>query len=371
MPAAVCFDDRFGEHDMGRGGLYLPVGGLIEDDVFVDNTARIVRTRNLFREAGLDGLVEMVAPRAATIDELTRVHSPAHVERMREVSAAGGGDAGGGYTPMDSRSYDLALLSAGSALTALELVLDGRVDVAHAMVRRSGHHAWRDSGYGFCIFNNCAVAAAAARAAYGLERVAIIDVDVHHGNGTEAIFVDDPAVLTISIHQDRSFPVETGGVGTVGEGAGAGRNVNVNLPAGTGDAGYHDALDRIVVPVLLEFEPELLIVACGVDASLFDPMARLGVTAGGFAGIAARLLAVADEACGGRLISVQEGGYSPVYSPFCWLAFVETIARLERHDDPWERFIAGQPVCRELAPFQVEANDATRRALSGYWTSLR
>ncbi len=371
MATAVCFDDRFETHDMGRGGLYLPVGGLVEDDVFVDNTQRIVRTRNLFRTAGLDELLEVVEPRAATPEELLRVHSQEHVERMREVSAAGGGDAGGGYTPMDGRSYDLALLSAGSALTSLELVLSGRVDTAHAMLRRSGHHAWRDSGYGFCVFNNCAVAAAAARDVHGLDRVAIVDVDAHHGNGTEAIFLGDPSVLTVSIQQDRSFPVATGAVETVGEGDGKGVNVNVNLPAGTGDPGYHDALDRIVVPVLREFRPELLIVACGVDGSLFDPMARLGLTAGGFAGIAGRLLAVADETCGGRLLSVQEGGYSPVYSPFCWLAFVETIARLELHDDPWEAFIADQAVCRELAPWHVEANDATRRSLAPYWAALR
>ena len=371
MATAVCFDDRFGDHDMGRGGLYLPVGGLIEDDVFVDNSQRIVRTRNLFREAGIDRQVELVAPRTATVDELCRVHAPEHVQRIQGVSAAGGGDAGGGYTPMDARSYDLALLSAGSALTAVELVLSGSTGAAHAMVRRSGHHAWRDSGYGFCVFNNCAVAAAAAREAHGLDRVAIVDIDAHHGNGTEAIFLGDPSVLTVSIQQDRSFPVETGGVEVVGDGDGSGFNVNVNLPAGTGDPGYHDALDRIVVPVLLEFEPELLIVACGVDASLFDPMARLGVTAGGFAGIAERLLAAADLTCSGRLVSVQEGGYSPVYSPFCWLAFVETIARLERHDDPWEPFIAGQAVCRELAQWQVDANDATRRALTVHWASLR
>jgi acetoin utilization deacetylase AcuC-like enzyme len=355
---------------MGRGGLYLPVGGLIEDDVFVDNPARIVRTRNLLSATRVDEQVQMLVPRAATAEELLRVHSAEHVDRMREVSEAGGGDAGGGYTPMDAQSYELALLSAGSALTALEVVVSGEVDAAHAMLRRSGHHAGRDSGYGFCIFNNCAVAAAAARAVHGLERVAVVDIDVHHGNGTEEIFWSDPSVLTISIHQDRSFPVETGGVGSIGEGPGTGRNVNVNLPAGVGDPGYLDALDRIVVPILLDFRPELLIVACGVDANLFDPMARLGITARGFAGVAQRLLSVADEVCGGRLVSVQEGGYSHVYAPFCWLAIIETIARLDLHDDPWEDFIAGQAVCREEASWHREANDVTRRALLPYWPSL-
>jgi acetoin utilization deacetylase AcuC-like enzyme len=367
MTTALIWDDRFATHDMGRGGIYLPVEGLVEDDLHVDNTARILRTRNLVAQAGLDDVLRIAPPREARIEELLRVHSSEHVERMQAVSAAGAGDAGGGYTPMDGRSYELALLSAGSALTALELVLSGEAPTAHAMLRRSGHHASRDSGYGFCVFNNCAVAARHAQAAFDLDRVAIVDIDAHHGNGSEAIFAADPSVLTVSIHQDRSFPVETGSVEAVGVGEGAGRNVNVNLPAGTGDSAYHDALDRIVCPILREFGPELIIVACGVDANLFDPLARLGVTAAGFAGIAARLLAVAGEVCDGRVVSVQEGGYSHVYAPFCWLAVVETIARLPRHHDPFELFIAGQPCCRELAPWQLQANDATVRALAAYW----
>lgn len=367
MPSAVCWDDRFAVHDMGRAGMYLPVGGLVEDDVHVDNTARILRTRNLLRTTGGDREVAMLVPRQATEDEILRAHSEDHLARMKAVAAAGGGDAGGGYTPMDARSYDLAVLSAGSALTALEAVLRGEAPTAHAMLRRSGHHAWRDSGYGFCVFNNAAIAARTAQADFGLGRVAVVDIDVHHGNGTEAIFLGDPSVLTVSLHQDRSFPVETGGVATVGEGDAAGTNANVNLPAGAGDPAYLDALDRIVLPLLRAFRPELVIVSCGVDASLFDPMARMGCTAAGFAAMAERFVAVAHEVADGRLVSVQEGGYSHVYAPLCWLAFIETIAGLERHPDPFEDFIAGQATCRELAPWHVEANDATLRALEPAW----
>jgi acetoin utilization deacetylase AcuC-like enzyme len=366
---AVCWSEQFAIHDSGRAGLYLPVGGLIEDDLHVDNTARIIRTRNLLRTSGIDDAATILEPRDARMEEVLRAHSEEHVVRMQKVAEAGGGDAGGGYTPMDERSYELALLSAGSALTALEAVVPGE-RTAHALLRRSGHHAWRDSGYGFCVFNNCAIVARAARDEFGFERIAVVDIDAHHGNGTEAIFFDDPGVLTVSLHQDRSFPVETGGVESVGEGDAEGTNMNVNLPAGAGDPAYLDAFDRIVVPVLLEYRPQLVIVACGVDASLFDPMARLGVTATGFAGMAERLLGVADEVAGGRLVSVQEGGYSPVYSPFCWLAFIETIGRLEVHADPFEDFIAEQSTCRELAPWQVEANESTRKHLAPYWPSL-
>lgn len=370
MTTALCFDDRFATHDMGRAGLYLPVGGLIEDDVHIDNTARITRTRNLIRNAGLDEQLDLRVPRPAEVEELLRVHSREHVENMAAQSQQGGGDAGGGYTPMDSRSFELALLSAGSALTVTEAVLGGAVQNAHAMVRRSGHHAWRDSGYGFCIFNNCAVAARAAQAVHGAERVAVVDIDAHHGNGTEAIFLDDPSVLTVSLHQDRSFPVETGSVETVGEGPGEGFNVNVNLPAGTGDPGYYLALDRIVCPILQVYAPDLVVVACGVDASLFDPLSRLGVTAAGFAGIAERLRRAAEAACGGRLVSVQEGGYSHVYAPFCWLAVVETLAGLPRHEDPYEPFVAGQACCRELAPWQEAEIERQRRFLARWWPVL-
>ncbi len=369
MTLAVCWSEQFAIHDSGRAGLYLPVGGLIEDDVHVDSTARITRTRNLLRTSGIDDTATILEPRKARVEEILRVHSEEHVQRMQEVSNAGGGDAGGGYTPMDEHSYDLALLSAGSALTALEAVASGE-NTAHALLRRSGHHAWRESGYGFCVFNNCAIVARAAREDFRLERVAVVDIDAHHGNGTEAIFYDDPTVLTVSLHQDRSFPVETGGVDRVGEGDGEGTNVNVNIPAGGGDPAYLEAFDRIVVPVLLEYRPQLVIVACGVDASLFDPMARLGVTATGFAGMAARLLDVATEVADGRLVSVQEGGYSPVYSPLCWLAFIETIGGLEVHADPFEDFIAEQPTCRELAPWHAQANEATRKHLAPYWASL-
>ena len=350
---------------MGGGALYLPIEGLLEDDLHIDNSARIVRTRNLIGQAGMDAALRIEVPLEATVEQLARVHSREHIERMEAVSASGGGDAGGGYTPMDRDSYELALLSAGSALRAVELVATGAVDNAHAMLRRSGHHAWYDSGYGFCIFNNCAVAARDAQARFGIERVAIVDIDAHHGNGTESIFASDPTVLTVSIHQDRSFPPDTGFVEHVGQGDGVGTNANVNLPAGTGDPGYLYAVETVVMPALRRFGPDLVIVACGVDASLFDPLSRLGVTARGFRSIAERLLGAADELCGGRLISVQEGGYSHVYAPLCWLAVIEALARCpDPHDDPFEPFIADQPCCREFPAWQHDAIDKQRRILA-------
>jgi acetoin utilization deacetylase AcuC-like enzyme len=268
---------------------------------------------------------------------------------------------------MDGRSYDLALLGAGSALSALALVMAGQARNAHAMLRHSGHHASRDQGYGFCVFNNVAVAARAAQEEHGLGRVAILDIDAHHGNGTESIFYRDPDVLTISVHQDRLFPIETGGLDAQGEGDGLGRNLNVNLLGGTGDGGYLDALDRVVAPAIRAFAPELILVACGVDASPYDPMAQLAVTASAFGVIGDRLRELAEEVCAGRLVTVQEGGYSHQYAPFCWLALIEGMAVVEeRHEDPFEPFLAGAGF-RELTDWQRRAVDETLRAAEPHW----
>jgi len=366
----LCWDDRFAIHDTGNAALYLYEGGLVQGTLpHVDNPERSLRMREVIRRAGLDPVLDIVAPTPATPAQVERAHSNEHVARMSAISRAGGGDGGGGYTPMDGRSYDLALLSAGSAITAVRAVVEGSAPNAYAMLRRAGHHASREMGFGFCIFNNVAVAARTAQSELGVDRIAIVDIDVHHGNGTEAIFAQDASVLTVSLHQDRMFPPDTGGVEVVGGVAGAGRNVNLPLPGGTGDAAYELALDRIVAPVLREFAPELIIVACGLDASVFDPMARLAVTAQGFAGIADRLLALAENICSGRIAFIQEGGYSPAYAPFCGLAIVEAMAGVgDRHADPFEDFLA--PSLRELAGYQRDAVEGLAREHTRRWPSI-
>jgi acetoin utilization deacetylase AcuC-like enzyme len=364
MATTLTWSERFGVHDMGDWAIYVPPGGLLEPDVHVDNPLRTARLRRLIAKVGLDDHLDIVRPRPATVDELAAVHSREHVERMRAVSEAGWGDAGGGFTPMNGESYDLALLSAGSVLTCVERVLDGEGERAYAIGRRSGHHASRDTGYGFCIFNNVAAAARAAQRR-GVERIAIVDIDAHHGNGTEAIFYDDPSVLTVSLHEDRMFPLDTGDAASRGGPGAEGSNLNVPLAPGTGDAGYLYAIDRVVVPAVRAFAPELLLVVAGVDASMYDPLSTLALTADGFATVAERLLEVADEHCGGRAVFEQEGGYSPVYAPFCWLALIETLAGVPRSQDPFAPFLAGAGFT-ELAPHQRELVDdmATRLAPS-------
>jgi acetoin utilization deacetylase AcuC-like enzyme len=348
---------------MGDWAIYVPPTGLVEPDIHVDNPKRTARLRRLIAKTGLEERLDVVAPRAATVAELEAVHTPEHVAAMAAVSEAGWGDAGGGFTPMNADSYELALLSAGSVLTCVERVLDGNADRAYAIGRRSGHHASADTGYGFCIFNNVAVAAAAASRA-GIERIAIVDVDAHHGNGTESIFYADPTVLTISLHEDRMFPLETGAADARGAAGAEGANLNVPLASGTGDGGYLYAFDRIVVPALDAFEPELLLVVAGVDAAMYDPLSTLGLTADGYGQVAERLVAAAERHCDGRVVFEQEGGYSHVYSPFCWLKLIEVLAQAPRSEDPFGPFLEGAGF-NFLAPHQRELADQLASDLVG------
>lgn len=327
-------------------------------ETHVDNERRLARLRRLIASVPAEGRLRHREPRPATDDELLRVHSVEHVEAMR----AGARDAGDGLSPLDDDAFSRAALGAGAAVLAVEEVVTGRADNAFALVRHAGHHAEAGNGGGFCVFNNVAVAARAARAHHGLERVAVVDIDVHHGNGTEAIFYDDPSVLTVSLHQEGLFPPDTGSTASTGAGAGVGRNVNVPLPAGTGNGGYAYAMERVVAPCLRAFGPQLVLVACGLDAGAYDPMARMALTAAGFRGVTQQLLALCDELCDGRLAMVSEGGYSPVYAPFCGLAVIEAMAGIDPPTvDPFEPFVGGS-VAADLTEAQARAADEAFRA---------
>jgi len=217
-------------------------------------------------------------------------------------------------------------------------------------VRPPGHHALPDRGMGFCTFNNVAIAVRAVQRSHGVERIAIVDWDVHHGNGTQAIFYEDPNVLTISVHQDRCYPIDSGAADERGTGAGIGANLNIPLPAGSGHGAYVAAFERVVVPALQRFSPELVVVASGFDASAYDPLGRMLLHSDSYRALTERLL----EATGGRLAAIHEGGYSEFYVPFCGLAVVETLAgRRTEVEDPYleeTRLMAGH----ELTDVQRE-----------------
>jgi acetoin utilization deacetylase AcuC-like enzyme len=189
-----------------------------------------------------------------------------------------------------------------------------------------GHHAEPDRGRGFCIFGNVALGVMHARAVRDIQRVAVVDWDVHHGNGTQAAFYEDPAVLTISIHKDRNYPLESGSLDERGRGAGEGYNLNVPLPPGSGHGAYVATFERVVEPALRSFRPELILVASGFDASSTDPLGRMLCSSETYREMVRRLLEAASTCCGGRLLLCHEGGYSNMSVPACGLAVIEELS---------------------------------------------
>lgn len=246
--------------------------------------------------------------RAATDAELLAVHSRAHLQLVDEAArrAPTRFDAD---TYASAASADVARLAAGAAIEAARSVAAGTARTALAAVRPPGHHAEADRVMGFCLFNNIAVAARALRAHDGVERILILDWDVHHGNGTQHVFESDRDTLYVSTHQFPFYP-GTGAVGEAGRAAGAGATINVPLPAGCGDSEYVSALQRVLVPAARAFQPQLILVSCGFDAHRDDPLAEMEVSQAGFLALAQIVRAVAEDWCGGRVAYILEGGYA-------------------------------------------------------------
>ena len=293
------------------------------------------RFRNLLEVSGLLESLVPIKPRFATEDEIARFHTREHIARIKAMSAANGGDASD-LTPFGRGSFDIAQLSAGGTMAAMDAVISGKVKNAYALVRPPGHHATADVGMGFCLFGNVAIAIMHARAVHKLGRIATVDWDVHHGNGTQSAFYNDATTLTISIHQDNLFPANSGGLAENGEGFGEGFNLNIPLPPGCGDGAYLAAFERVVIPALYRFRPEIIVVPSGFDASGVDPLGRMMVTSEGYRAMTRLLLKAADDLCGGRLVMSHEGGYSAMYVPYCGLAVVEEMSGIRTGvEDPW------------------------------------
>ena len=248
-------------------------------------------------------------PRLAEADEILRVHEREHWETIEQSAGAALGrlDADT-YTCRES--FEVARLAAGGTIDLAKSIATGEADCGLAAVRPPGHHAESDRAMGFCLFNNVAVAARALQAEVGLDKILVFDWDVHHGNGTQHSFEDDPSVMYVSTHQFPYYP-GTGDFGEIGVGRGEGTTVNIPMPAGCGDAEYVGAVGRILVPVARQFRPEMILVWAGFDAHHDDPLASMEVTAAGYRGMTALVRALAEDLCGGRVLFVLEGGYSP------------------------------------------------------------
>jgi acetoin utilization deacetylase AcuC-like enzyme len=325
MTTGFVWHELYMWHDTGTGALVMPASLTVQPLGHIESPEGKRRIRNLVEVSGLMDHLVQLKPRPATEDEILRLHTKEYVERIKNMSSEMGGDAGE-ETPFGRGSYEIALLAAGGCISAVDAVLDGTVDNAYALVRPPGHHAEKDQGRGFCIFGNIAIAAMHARQARGVGRVAIVDWDVHHGNGTEHAFYSDPTVLTISVHQDNNYPPNSGALSDTGSGAGEGYNLNVPLPPGSGVGAYVATFERVVAPALTAFRPELILIASGLDASAMDPLASMMMTSDGYRTLTRTVLAVARDVCGGRVVACHEGGYSPAYVPYCGLAVIEEMA---------------------------------------------
>ncbi len=321
----------------------MPIG-LIDDAVFKqhhpgtdhpDSPARLDVIRTALGDAALlDRLVHLDF-HPATPQQLALVHEPAYVELVRMACEEGFGYIGDRDTAIGPYSYDAAIYAAGGALGAVDAVMNGQVNRVFCALRPPGHHAERDKAGGFCLFNHAALAAEHAIRAHGLERIAIVDFDVHHGNGTQSIFYDRPDVLYISLHEhplSMKYP-GTGFADEIGRGEGEGFTLNLFIPNGGNESDYRRALDEQVLPRLDAFAPQLLVLSAGFDAQPTESIAHVNLPPDGFEWLTRDLCAAADRHAAGRVVSVLEGGYELEPLGRCAAAHVRGLGQPKEQSD--------------------------------------
>ncbi len=264
-------------------------------------------TDHLKRSGLIDDLI-LIEPRRADVKWIETIHAPAYIKRVEEYCKSGRAIIDSMDTGISPHSYEVSLLAAGGAMSAADAIMEGRITHAFAAVRPPGHHALKEVAMGFCLFNNVAIAARYLQGRHGLKRILIVDWDVHHGNGTQDAFYDDPTVFFFSIHQFPFYP-GTGSKGETGLGAGAGCTLNAPMPAGGGDDDYLKVFEEVLAPRVAQFKPEFILVSAGFDAHRDDPLAGMNLTEQGYARLTDLVRAWAGDLCGGRILSLLEGGY--------------------------------------------------------------
>ncbi|MFQ5611623.1 MAG: histone deacetylase [Anaerolineae bacterium] len=290
--------------------------GYVYDEIFLEHflpghpesPERLRAILEQLQAADLLGRLTLVPARPATVDELSTCHILRHIEAVEAISRSGGGHLDAD-TYTTSASFAAAAKAAGGLIDLTLAVLDGRLNNGFALIRPPGHHATPERAMGFCLFNNVALAARAAQSTDSVERVAIIDFDVHHGNGTQDIFEADPGVLFVSSHQYPHYPM-TGSAGDIGRGEAQGTKINLPLGPGVGDDGFRRLYSDLVFPLVRCFQPQLILVSAGFDAHWDDPLAQLGLSLTGYGWLAQALVELAAELCGGGLVFTLEGGYN-------------------------------------------------------------
>jgi acetoin utilization deacetylase AcuC-like enzyme len=334
------FDERFLLHNPGNRHPESPL--------------RLLAIRDALDEMRIEKRWRKIEPRPARLDELELIHPRSHLENLERASKRAPTFLDPD-TMVSAESYQIAQLAAGGVLECVDAICSGGVRRAFAFVRPPGHHAEPEKAMGFCLLNNVALAAAYARRRIGLDRVAVVDFDVHHGNGTQAAFYDDPRVLYISSHQFPLYP-GSGDFGEIGTGAGKGYTLNYPLPQGAGDGTFIPLYSRIVASVLDQFAPQLIVVSAGFDGHFRDPPAALIMTNAAYASVAASLILAAERNCSGRICFVLEGGYSAEALRDCTKG---VMAQMEA-ERPAEQTTAVNPLFDQIS-------ERSRSTVGSYW----
>jgi acetoin utilization deacetylase AcuC-like enzyme len=316
MSVGLVYDPLYLRHDTGQ---------------HLENAARLVETMRLLEASGLKDQLIQIRPEAASRQELL-IHSTDHVANVESMAQSGGGWLDGD-TVTSPQSYNVALSAVGGTLAAARSVIEGQVQTAFALVRPPGHHATRTRAMGFCLFNNIAITARHLVEKHGIERVLIVDFDVHHGNGTQEAFYGDPTVLYFSTHQYPFYP-GTGTIEEIGVGAGKGATINVPLPAWCGDDEYLRVFEHLLVPAARRFQPQIILVSAGYDAHWADRISMMQVSITGLAAMVGTLKWLADDLCRQRLVFALEGGYHTQALPHSIQATLEVLLGVVDVDDP-------------------------------------
>lgn len=330
MTTAFIWDKRFYAHDLGRQKYNFKDGDFLQSGLAFENPQRLEITYDLLNKTGLLNKMKAFTPYVAAEKDILRAHSKEMLNKVRKNKSVKSPVEVGEAALMAKDTYETALLSAGGAMKAIDVLYEQEdVKQSYAFIRPPGHHATYSSPMGFCIFNNVAIASEYAKAKYEVEKVFILDWDVHHGNGTQDIFYEDESVFFVSIHQDRNYPLYGGEVSEIGKGKGKGFNMNIPLIPGCGNLEYLRVIEEIVEPVIKSYKPDLILVSAGQDANLYDPLSRMMVDRDGFRMMMEKIRAMAIKHSHGKLAVFQEGGYSLPYFPLATLGVFEGLLNIK------------------------------------------
>jgi acetoin utilization deacetylase AcuC-like enzyme len=287
---------------------------------------------NVLEATGTLQEVTLFPPRAASLDEIAKVHAPQYIEQVRAICERGGGSLDLD-TVLSSGSYKAALMAAGGVIAAAEAVMKKNLNHAFCLVRPPGHHASCWHGAGFCLFNNIAIAAKYLLLHYAIERILIVDFDVHHGNGTQDTFYTDPNVMYFSTHQYPLYP-GTGTLAETGKGDGQGLNINIPMAPGCGDSEYQAIYEDVFAHIALRYKPEFILVSAGYDGHWSDNLASMQLGVFGYFRIAQILKVLADKLCEGRLLFTLEGGYNLQALAYSVAATLNALTGSKKYEDP-------------------------------------